>query len=53
MPAGRLHAVSGDGLIARRAPPDPGDPLDPTEWAWPDDDAEEWPPCWTCLALTR
>ena len=54
MPTGRLHAVSGEGLLAGRAVClAPVVLLDPVDWRWPDDAAEEWPPCWVCLALTR
>ena len=53
MPAGRLHAVSGAGLISGlalcRAPVVL---LDPADWRWPDDGDEEWPLCWLCLAMT-
>jgi hypothetical protein len=53
MPAGRLHAVSGDGLVAGRAVClAPVTLLDPIDWAWPDDGDREWPLCWSCLALT-
>ena len=54
MPAGHLHAVCGEGLIAGRALClAPITLLDPRDWQWPDDGAEEWPLCWICLALTR
>jgi hypothetical protein len=54
MPAGRLHAVSGDGLVAGRAVClTPVTLLDPADWAWPDDGDHEWPLCWICLALTH
>lgn len=53
MPDGRLHAVSGPGLVAGRAVClVPVALLDPLDWRWPDDGTEEWPLCWICLALT-
>ena len=54
MPAGRLHAVSGDGLVAGRAVClAPVTLLDPAEWSWPDEPDEAGDPlCWICLALT-
>ncbi len=53
MPVGPLHAVSGAGLIAGRALCfAPVTLLDPADWKWPDDGDEEWPLCWTCLAMT-
>ena len=53
MPAGRLHAVSDEGLLAGRAVClAPVVLLDPRDWRWPDDAAEEWPPCRTCVALS-
>ena len=53
MPTGRLHAVSGEGLVAGRGVClAPVARLDPLDWRWPDDGGEEWPLCWTCLALT-
>ncbi|WP_236824752.1 MULTISPECIES: hypothetical protein [unclassified Blastococcus] len=54
MPSGRLHAVVGEGLIVGRAVcTAPVVLLDPRDWRWPDDGAEEWPLCWICLTLTR
>ncbi|MGY1634122.1 hypothetical protein ACI784_20655 [Geodermatophilus sp. SYSU D01186] len=54
MPAGRLHAVGGDGLVAGRAVCRTAVTLlDPADWTWPDDGDREWPLCWTCLALTH
>jgi hypothetical protein len=53
MPTGRLHAVSGDGLVFGTALClAQVTLLDPRDWRWPDDGAEEWPLCWVCLALT-
>ncbi|MGZ4505807.1 MAG: hypothetical protein ACXVX8_15550 [Blastococcus sp.] len=53
MPAGPLHALSGEGLLSGRAVcMAPVTPLDPRDWRWPDDGSDEWPPCWICLALT-
>ncbi|HEX2075380.1 MAG TPA: hypothetical protein VHF92_16470 [Geodermatophilus sp.] len=53
LPAGRLHAVSGHGLVAGRAVClAPVMLLDPADWTWPDDGDQEWPLCWICLALT-
>ena len=54
MPSGRLHAVSGAGLVLGRAVClAPVTLLDPLDWRWPDDGDEEWPLCWICLALTH
>jgi hypothetical protein len=54
MPTGRLHAVSGEGLVAGRAVClAPVVRLDPLDWCWPDDGSEEWPLCWICLAFTH
>ena len=54
MPSGRLHAVSGAGLISGRAVClAPVILLDPLDWRWPDDGDEEWPLCWICHALTH
>jgi hypothetical protein len=53
MPAGRLHAVSSDGLVLGMALClAPVTLLDPRDWRWSDDGAGEWPLCWVCLALT-
>ncbi len=53
MPTGRLHAISGNGLITGTALClAPVRLLDPAEWTWPDDGAQEWPLCWVCLART-
>ena len=53
MPAGRLHAVSGTGLVTGHALClTPITLLDPRDWRWPDDGDLEWPLCWICLALT-
>ncbi|MGY1606792.1 MULTISPECIES: hypothetical protein [unclassified Geodermatophilus] len=54
VPLGRLHAVSGDGLVMGRSVClAPVVLLDPAEWSWPDDRAEAGDPlCWICLALT-
>jgi len=53
MPTGRLHAVSGNGLVAGRGIClAPVTLLDPIDWTWPDDGGPEWPLCWICLALT-
>jgi hypothetical protein len=53
MPTGRLHAVSGNGLVAGRGLClAPVTLLDPIDWTWPDDGGPEWPLCWICLALT-
>jgi hypothetical protein len=54
MPLGQLHAVSGAGLIAGKALCLASITLlDPRDWLWPDDGAEEWPLCWICLTLTQ
>lgn len=54
MPAGRLHAVTGEGLLLGRAVClAPVVLLDPVDWRWPDDGCDEWPLCWICHALTR
>lgn len=54
MPIGRLHAVSDEGLVLGQALCQARVLLlDPRDWRWPDDGAEEWPLCWLCLALTR
>lgn len=53
LPAGRLHAVSGEGLLLGRAVClAPVVLLDPVHWRWDDDGSEEWRLCWICLALT-
>jgi hypothetical protein len=53
VPSGRLHAVSGQGLVDGRALcRAPVTLLDPADWTWPDDGDAERPLCWTCLALT-
>lgn len=53
MPSGRLHAVTGDGLLVGRAVClAPVVLLDPVDWRWPDDGSDEWPLCWICHALT-
>jgi hypothetical protein len=54
LPVGRLHAVSGNGLIAGRSVClAPVTLLDPAEWSWPEDgDDAEASLCWICLALT-
>jgi hypothetical protein len=53
MPSGRLHAVSGFGLILGRSVClAPVTLLDPRDWRWPEED-KEWPLCWICLALTH
>ncbi len=53
MPIGRLHAVGGSGLITGRAIcPAPVTLLDPADWVWPDDGAEQWSLCWSCRAMT-
>lgn len=53
MPTGRLHAVSGAGLVPGRAVClAPVVLLDPVDWRWPDDGDDEWPLCSICYALT-
>lgn len=56
LPDGRLHAVSGDGLIIGRSVClAPVTLLDPAKWFWPDhrdDDPAARSLCWICLALT-
>ena len=57
VPAGRLHAVSGEGLVAGRSVCLAAVALlDPAEWSWPEDpdeaDDAAGPLCWICLALT-
>jgi hypothetical protein len=50
----RLHAVGDAGLVAGRALClAPVRLLDPAVWRWPEDGDEQWPLCWTCLALTH
>ena len=54
MPAGRLHAVSGAGLILGRALCLAlVTLLDSRDWRWPDDGDADWPLCWICLTLTH
>jgi|1186.fasta_scaffold110410_2 hypothetical protein len=56
VPEGRLHAVSGAGLIVGRSVClAPVSLLDPAQWSWPDDPADApvaAPLCWICRALT-
>ncbi|MGY1832015.1 hypothetical protein ACI8AA_16525 [Geodermatophilus sp. SYSU D01180] len=54
LPVGRLHAVSGDGLLVGRSVClAPVTLLDPAVWSWPEDRDEAGDPlCWICLALT-
>ena len=57
VPVGRLHAVSGDGLVAGRSVCLAAVALlDPAEWSWPEDpdeaDDAAGTLCWICLALT-